>query len=817
MTTHKASLGLLKRGGDILSACLLLLGLISCTGKSPSPTPTVTPLPLEATITFEVHIPANTPPEQGVSLVVLDEVTGLALNPQAFPMEALDATHYRIRLSFPTGTLLKYRYERQGEFAIPEYNTANRQVRYRIFHVINPASVQDSVARWADTAFEGTGGRVQGRVLDAASGAPLPDILITCAGLETRSAADGSFILEEVPSGTHWLTAAAPDGGYTPFQQQAEILPSATTPALIAMPRRHRVTVTFIVRPPADLPALLPIRLADNLAPQNTFADLQGGISTPALRLPLLTPLPNGRHTISLQLPAGADLRYKYTLGDGYWNAERDAQGRFLIRRLLVPDHDTEIQDTITSWYDSAHTYLSFDVYTPPETPSDERVTIQFSTFGWMEPLPMWQMTPQHWVYFLFSPLQGSETLNYRYCRNGECGLADASDTAGTYHQGHTLNVQAGASPGTETIPGWQWWHGAPPPKALSFGTTPRVDGFATGVAFTSTYRPAWRTLYPDALAHAAELGANRVVLSPTWHYTRNRPPTLEPQPGLDASWDDWREIIAQAMHRNLQVALYPQPQSVLSAGQWWQAAPQDDAVWWQGWFETYRRFALHHAQLAEESGAQTLILGGEWVSPALPGAPHAPEKAEANWRDLLAEVRLYYHGELRWALNYQANALTLPAFLDAVDGVYVLWNQALTAGDPPLEWRDLSAEAGAYLDEDLEPVRNLLGQSVWLSVAYPAAPGSLQACTPAPEGGCLPLEKLLSPPEGLQALPVDGNAQEKALRALAFAVEHRPWIHGFFVRGTYPAAALQGPGTSIYGQPAEEMLRSLFALWLPW
>ena len=67
----------------------------------------------------------------------------------------------------------------------------------------------------------------------------------------------------------------------------------------------------------------MPIRLAGNLYQLgDTFGDLQGGLSTVATRMPVLAPLPDGRYSITLALPAGADIRYKYTLGDGFWNAE---------------------------------------------------------------------------------------------------------------------------------------------------------------------------------------------------------------------------------------------------------------------------------------------------------------------------------------------------------------------------------------------------------------------------------------------------------------------------------------------------------------
>ncbi|RMF48650.1 MAG: hypothetical protein D6755_03500, partial [Anaerolineae bacterium] len=487
------------------------------------------------------------------------------------------------------------------------------------------------------------------------------------------------------------MSVYAPDGNYVPFQQQADIAPQATTPVFVQLQARPTVAVTFIVTPPPDIPATFPIRMVGNLRPLgNTFTDLQGGMSHTAIALPSTHTLPDGRHTLTLHLPVGADLHYRYTLGDGYWNAEHNADGTFRTRRLLVPDHDATIQDTITTWYDGPPGYLTFDVRTPPETPADETVTLQLSLFGWMEPLPMWQVEPNHWTYFIFSPRQGLETLHYRYCRNAQCGLLDAADTPGTLATGHVLDVRQASTPGHETITTWQWWQSAREDRMPEFEPASRGPYFATGLAFTPAYHPSWTALYPQALERAAQDNARWVVFSPTWRFTHNQPPVLEPhtEDGFDRA--AWKTLNFEAQSRGMHVALYPQPQAPVSATQWWQSPPLDE-TWWSLWFETYRRFALHHAYLAEQSGVQTLILGGPWTSPALPGSPQAPPDAEARWRSLLEEVRAAYTGEVRWALPYASPESPLPPFLDAVDGVYILWSLPLTDKQTPPGWRTLS------------------------------------------------------------------------------------------------------------------------------
>src|SRR6185295_7650236 len=111
------------------------------------------------------------------------------------------------------------------------------------------------------------------------------------------------------------------------------------------------VNIIFSVSVPAGTQTGVPVRIAGNLLLLgNTFSDLRGGLSTVADRMPTLTPMPDGRYSVSLFLPAGADLEYKYTLGDGFWNSEFTSAGQYLTRRLLVPNQNTIIEDGVQSW-----------------------------------------------------------------------------------------------------------------------------------------------------------------------------------------------------------------------------------------------------------------------------------------------------------------------------------------------------------------------------------------------------------------------------------------------------------------------------------
>ena len=92
----------------------------------------------------------------------------------------------------------------------------------------------------------------------------------------------------------------------------------------------------------------------------NTFAEITGGASISASRAPILKAKNDGKYEIELQLPAGTDLRYKYSLGNGFVNAEHDENTSYLTRQLIVPSNDTTVNDTISTWFSKGNQPVNF-------------------------------------------------------------------------------------------------------------------------------------------------------------------------------------------------------------------------------------------------------------------------------------------------------------------------------------------------------------------------------------------------------------------------------------------------------------------------
>lgn len=808
---HSKSLAILLFIALLLASC----DIIAPPPSAPTPTLAPTPALPEAMVTFSVMLPAPPNPGEAVYINILDEVTGLALNPKPYVLQAENSALYSISLPFPLGSVVKYRYTRVGANAYQEHLSDGRAVRYRILPIDGPAMVQDVISRWTDTSFNGATGRISGQIVDAANGAPLPNILVAAGGAQTLTTSDGSYLLEGLPPGTHLVVAYSLDGLYQTFKQGATVEADKTTPAPLRLTAANLVNVNFVVTTPSDTPPGAMLRFAGNLAQLgNTFADLTGGVNTVATRMPVMALLPDGRYSITLTLPAGADLRYKYTLGDGLWSAEHTADGAFRIRQLIVPANGLSIEERVDTWKSgSASAPITFEAFVPANTPAGETISIQFNPgFGWTASIPMWPQGGNRWKFTLTSPLDRIGAFGYRYCREDQCGSADDAATMGSTTLGYPAHTSGLPQDLVDDVLAWAWLGQPKPATVPNVTVTNRGASFVAGIEFQPFYNPTWGTRWPRALNGVVSLNANWLFLSPTWTYTRQNYSVLEPLTGSDALWPEQANLVAQARSLGLQTALFPQVHFPTPAGDWWQTATRD-FPWWNVWFERYRTFAIHHADLAARTGSAALILGGEDVWPALPGANAGdgssygvPADAAERWRVILRDVRAHYSGLVLFALPYPQGVKNPPPFLDAVDGVYILWSAPLSTL-PNATDADLQNEAGRLLDVDIQPFQTAIQKPILLGLSYPAADGALSGCVPAPSGGCLDFAALARPNDDVASATLDLDEQTLAYNAIFFAVNTRPWIAGVVARGYYPPVVLVDKSTSVNGKPASGVL----------
>ncbi len=806
-------------------ACTLSLFDFPINSGNPTPTPgdaipSPTPQPVAQT-TFIVTLPEPLQPNETLAIAVMDEVTGLSLNATQYPMSARDSLTYTAVLPLPYNSVVKYRYIRRGASQVIEDTSLGTVIRYRLHFAAVPAEVQDIIADWGDKSYARPTGMILGQVFNSDTGSPLPNLLVTTGGVHNLTDSLGRFELSGLPVGTQKLIAYSLDGMYLPFQQGATVADGMTTIVDLHVKPAQLVNVTFNVAVPASTVPGVPVRIAGNILQLgNTFADLLGGVSTNTDRMPIMSLQPDGRYEITIGLPAGAHIQYKYTLGDGFWNAEHKEDGQWNLREFIVPSQDMTLEDSVAAWSAGDSAPILFEVTVPSVTLPGDIIYIQFNIFGWMEPIPMWPLGNYRWAYKLYGPLNVLGSFSYRYCRNGQCGSADDEQTIGSSPSGRQALTSILGQDIIDIVGTWKWFENPEPTTLVGATITPRANSFVAGIEYQSTYRPNWSYYAPQAFANTQALGSNFVVLTPSWTYTNISPLRFTTVPGQDPLWIDSAIMISQARALGLNVALFPTAKfpassdtSISLSTSFWLGAPRD-AQWWQTWFTRYRAFAVNYADLASQTGSQTLILGGDWVTPALPGGTlpdgnpsNTPADVETQWKAIIADVRAHFKGQIFWAMPYTPSSIDTPLnFLQDVDGIYLLWSAPLSTSQSATKG-DYANEAGRLLDNEVAPLVSLLNKPLILAIAYPSASGAVGGCIANEAGGCFDLSDLSRPNADISSVNLDLQTQADVYEAMLTAVNARSWISGFVSRGYYLPAALQDKSTSIHSKPAADIL----------
>src|SRR3972149_5463524 len=107
---------------------------------------------------------------------------------------------------------------------------------------------------------------------------------------------------------------------------------------------------------------------------------------------------------------------------------------------MIVAAGGAMVEEQVVTWQSGASAPITFEVTLPPSTPAGDIVYIQFNPYGWTEPIPMWSAGGNTWKYKLYGPLD-LNSFFYRYCRNGQCGVADDEASAGDSATGRPVDT----------------------------------------------------------------------------------------------------------------------------------------------------------------------------------------------------------------------------------------------------------------------------------------------------------------------------------------------------------------------------------------
>ncbi len=782
-----------------LSGCALVLQ----PQNNPTPYPTQQDLtkPL-VEITFNLQIPEWVVTEGRLAIEILDEVTGLAYNPKRYDLNLINDQLFQVTLPFPSGSLIKYRYVRIFSGIVPEADSEGFPVRYRMFYATTPTSISDTIVTWEDQPVSVPMGALLGTVTDPITNQPIPDILVNVEGKTTFSDANGEFAIHNIITGVHNVVFYAIDGHYKTFQQGATIAENAITPANIVLLPMPVVNVTFNVTTPNDAIGA-PIYLAGNLKQLgNTFTDLSGGMSMRQKAMPMLITQENGTHSLTLQLYAETDLRYKFTMGDGYWNAEQNTDVNHVIRQLIIPNHDVTIDLTVQSWRTPGFEPVTFQVSIPPDTTPNDEKYIQFKTANWSEPIPLWQLGSGNYLYILFSPFDPTLTLEYRFCRNEACDrtkTAEQSVQPGTTAQNLSL-----------TLSEWKDWQLITSPTEVIAANIPtKGSEFITGVELISQKMlPSWVTYAPIGAGEIANIGSDIIIYSPSWETSFNNF-DFYPVIGKTPFTEDLLDMISASRSFGLQSGLFPQVDMQPDPTGWWLSQTHDDS-WWTNWFIVLKRFILHHAKIASQTGSEYLIIGGKNLLPAFTGgfypdgsATDVPENSDEVWREIITEIRSIYSGKLLWAVNANQQVDPLPNFIYDFDEIFISVDAPL-ANNSATEIQELSASFNDFLQNNIMQVQADTGIPIILGFGYPAVTESALGCQLKGEN-CYSDGVYTN--DELSAYTIDMNRQAMIYNAILPVTAEKEWISGIIIRGYDPIVDVHDRSSSVSGKPAEDVI----------
>lgn len=759
---------------------------------------------------FQVRLDQPLISGEDIYVEILDEVTGIAINPQRFKMDAIGSAEYAIRIPFAVGSLIRYRYLKKGGQTVIEKDTHGEQVQYRLHKVTKPAEILDLITSWDNQTYSGETGEVSGYIYDQSTEIPLGEILVSINGMQTYTSFDGYYEIKNIPLGEFNITALHPNGLYDAFQQKAVIAKNSITPATFGMQPSQIVQITFEVDIPEDTNPLAEVKLLGNILDLgNSFTQIDDGSSNYSSLAPSMEKIKDHTYRILLRLPAGLDLKYKYSLGNGFINAEHDSESNYTVRQLIIPEKNQTIHDHVASWYSIGFMPVNFFLRTPYDLPQSSSLSIQVNPFIWMQPIPMWRIDDDKWTYALYSPLEYLDQSQYRFCLNDQCGIADDNATKGKNGMGYLLQVDQ-VNPTTIDYQIPQWAGRETDNYAINYSLPSQSNPLLIkGFEFDASNNKYWLPYIDQGLINAGVSGGNWIFLNPSWSFDLSGNAGFDPNFNLFST--EIRSILDKTNDAGLGFALFPQLVSNISFDEYW-GAINPSYNWWQKWFSNYKRFILNYVDYSNQYGINTIVIGGNTVSPAFPNGKlpngnfsNTPYDFHEKWSELIAQIRSRYTGQIGFALPYSANLDQYSDLVKNADFIYLEFSSPL-AESTTSDISSMRYSFSEILNKQLDKLYAITQKPIIFGIEYFSIDGAAANCANL-ESSC----KAIYENGQKTDLLIDLNEQADIYSSILLEVISRPYFVGFISKGYNPAVTTGNASSSVHGKPAMQVLSFFF------
>jgi len=310
------------------------------------------------------------------------------------------------------------------------------------------------------------------------------------------------------------------------------------------------------------------------------------------------------------------------------------------------------------------------------------------------------------------------------------------------------------------------------------------VLGVQKGISYAAWWEGAYQAPEADqSLVNLAATGANWIALIVTGYQETVSSTSITYTPPRTPTDADLIHAIEQAHSLGMKVMLKPHVDLSDDPDHWRGQIRFEDEADWQAWFTSYRDFINHYAELAEANGVEAFVVGVE-----LGGTT----EREAEWRQVVAEVRERFSGPITYAANWGGEEVSI-TWWDAVDYIGVDAYYPLTdKNDPTVQ------ELKAAWRERVTMLRELsrrYGRPVlFTEIGYPSIDGANRAPWAWEGSG-----------------PVDPQEQADCYQAAFESFWDEPWFLGAFWWMWWTDPTIGGPvddSYTPYRKPAEQVLR---------
>ncbi|HWZ85309.1 MAG TPA: hypothetical protein VN032_03860, partial [Thermoanaerobaculia bacterium] len=313
----------------------------------------------------------------------------------------------------------------------------------------------------------------------------------------------------------------------------------------------------------------------------------------------------------------------------------------------------------------------------------------------------------------------------------------------------------------------------------------PLPEGFLRGVSYAMTGTLDEGYAAPASLGtlrHLKELSVNAISVMPYGFVKESagglilfvhRSPLGETDEGILRAVTDARSVGMTAM---------VQPQLWVGGGVPVGDIAMPDEKTWRGWFDSYRRYLVHHAVVAEASGAALVCVGTELSK---------TEDHEKEWRDVIAAARLATGAPLVYAASLAAGAPRV-TFWDVLDAIGVDFYDPLVKAEKA---NDAALEEGAR--RAARPVAELAARTdkpvIFTEAGYASVRGAWMA-----------------PRDEDPRRAAGGEDAARAMAAVFRALGRESWWKGVYwwkVSSDGKSASPGERGSNLLGTPAEKAM----------